>query len=59
MSLLTSAHRAHFEEHGYMIIENSVPVHLCNAVVEAIFAFLGMDPNDPNDWYRAPHKPGA
>ena len=59
MSLLTSAYRAHFEEHGYTIIEDAVPAHLCNAVVEAIFAFLEMDPSNPNNWYRAPHKPGA
>ena len=59
MSLLTPTHREHFDEHGYMVIENAVPVDLCNAVVEAIFAFLEMDPNNPNDWYRAPHKPGA
>ena len=39
MSLLTPTHREHFDEHGYMVIENAVPVDLCNAVVEAIFAF--------------------
>ena len=57
MSLLTSALRAHFEKHGYTIIEDAVPAHLCNAVVEAIFAYLEMNPNNPNDLYRASHKP--
>ena len=46
-----------------MVIENAVPTELCNAVVDAIFSgkcsFLEMDPSDPNDWYRTPHKPGA
>ncbi len=59
MAILTQAHHDHFDEYGYMVIENAVPIELCDAVVDAIFAFLEMDPSDPNDWYRAPHKPGA
>ena len=59
MELLTQAHRDHFDEYGYMVIEDAVPVDLCAAVVDAIFAFLEMDPDDPGSWYRAPHKPGA
>ena len=59
MSLLTQAHHDHFDEYGYMVIENAVPIELCEAVVDAIFAFLEMDPSDPDNWYRAPHKPGA
>ena len=58
MAILTQTHREHFDEYGYMVIENAVPTELCDAVVDAIFAFLEMDPSDPNDWYRAPHKPG-
>ena len=42
-----------------MVIENSVPIELCNAVVGAIFDFLEMNPDNPDDWYRLPHKPGA
>ena len=59
MPILTQAHREHFDEYGYMVIENAIPTELCDAVVDAIFAFLEMDPSAPNDWYRAPHKPGA
>ena len=59
MPLLTQAHRDHFDEYGYMVIENAVPTELCEPVVDAIFAFLEMDPSDPDSWYRAPHKPGA
>lgn len=59
MTILTQAHHDHFDEYGYMVIENAVPIDLCEAVVDAIFAFLEMDPSNPNDWYRAPHKPGA
>ena len=35
MAILTQAHREHFDEYGYMVIENSVPVELCEAVVDA------------------------
>ena len=44
MAILTQAHREHFDECGYMVIENAVPIELCNAVVDAIFAFLEMNP---------------
>ena len=53
MPILTQTHRDHFDEYGYMVIENAVPTELCDAVVDAIFAFLEMDPSDPNNWYRA------
>ena len=59
MPILTQTHRDHFDEYGYMVIENAVPTELCEPVVDAIFAFLEMDPSDPDGWYRAPHKPGA
>lgn len=59
MNILTQAHRDHFDENGYMVVEGAVPTALCAAVVAAIFAFLEMDPADPETWYRAPHKPGA
>ena len=41
MALLTKAHREHFDEYGYMVIENAVPIELCEAVVDAIFDLLG------------------
>lgn len=59
MNILTQAHRDHFDENGYMVVEGAVPTALCDAVVAAIFAFLEMDSADPETWYRAPHKPGA
>ena len=59
MAILTQAHHDHFDEYGYMVIADAVPIELCKAVVDAIFDYLEMDPSNPNDWYRAPHKPGA
>lgn len=49
MPILTQAHHDHFDAYGYMVIENAVPTELCEQVVDAIFAFLEMDPSDPND----------
>ena len=31
MGIVTQAHREHFDEYGYMVIENAVPTELCNA----------------------------
>jgi hypothetical protein len=36
MEILTQAHHKHFDEHGYMVIEDAVPTDLCAAVVDAI-----------------------
>jgi hypothetical protein len=41
------------------VLREAVPPELCDAVVGAIFDFLGMDPNDPEDWYHPPHKPSG
>ena len=57
MPILTRAHREHFNEHGYMVVDDAVPIDLCDAVVAAIWAFMEIDPTDPDDWYRLPHKP--
>ena len=28
-------------------------------MIDAIWEFLGMDPDDPDDWYREPHRRGG
>jgi ectoine hydroxylase-related dioxygenase (phytanoyl-CoA dioxygenase family) len=56
MSVLTREDHAFFEENGYVIVHNAVPQQNLDAVVAALWEFLGMDPNDPNDWYREPHR---
>lgn len=59
MPVLTPADHAFFEEHGYVIVHNAVPQENLDAVIAALWEFLGMDPNDPNDWYREPHRTGS
>jgi hypothetical protein len=43
-----------FRTQGYVVLHNAVPPEELQAVVEAMWAFLRMDPADPQDWYRAP-----
>ncbi|MDE0019958.1 MAG: phytanoyl-CoA dioxygenase family protein [Candidatus Poribacteria bacterium] len=59
MGVLTQEDRDFFDENGYVIVREAAPKKHCEAVVDAVFSFLGFDPDDPNDWYRAPHRPGA
>ncbi len=57
--VLSSADRAFFDENGYVVVSNAVPPQNLQAVVDAIFNFLGMNPDNPSDWYRAPLSPGG
>ncbi len=45
-----------FDQNGYVIWHDAVPQNNLQAVIDVIFEFLGMNPNDPNDWYREPHR---
>lgn len=42
-----------WEKNGYVIIHDSVPKKNCNAAVELIWQWLGMDKNDPGTWYQS------
>ncbi len=59
MAVLTPEDHAFFKENGYVVVHNAVPQENLDAMVQALWEFLGMDPNDPEDWYRAPHRPGG
>src|SRR5688572_15852712 len=59
MSVFSANDLKFFDEQGYVILHNAVPRENCEAVIDAIFEFLEMNPDDPNDWYRAPHSPGG
>ena len=54
VSTLTDAEATHFREDGYVRVENAVPETDCEAVVDAIWDFLGKDPDDPETWYGPP-----
>jgi hypothetical protein len=50
----TPAQRSFWEENGYVIIPNAVPLANVATVVDAIWDFLEVDRNDPEAWYKAP-----
>jgi len=54
MRVLTDADRRFFDENGYVLIHDAVPPENLQAVIDAAFEFLGMDPENPDDWYRPP-----
>ncbi len=59
MSVLTSSDLQFFDQNGYVIARNVVPPANLDAVIATIWEFLGMDPHNPDDWYRPPHNPGG
>lgn len=59
MAVLTAEDKTFFAENGYVIVREAVPAENCEAVVDAIFEFLEMDRNNPDDWYRLPLTPGG
>lgn len=59
MSVLSASDLKFFDEQGYVVVPGVVPRENCEAVIAAIFEFLEMNLDDPNDWYRPPHSPGG
>ena len=55
MTVLSKADRAFWEANGYVIVPNAVPQENLDRMVEAIWWFLDMDPEDSETWYK--HKP--
>lgn len=59
MNILSAADHAFFDANGYVVVHDIVPQANLEAAVRAIFEFLDMDPHNPNDWYRPPHRTGG
>lgn len=51
---LTASDLAFWDENGYVILHDAVPLENCQAAVQAICEFLGVDPDRPDTWYRGP-----
>ncbi len=54
MSVFTQAELEGWEKNGYIVLREAVPPSYCEAVVDALWDFLGMDPKDPAGWYDLP-----
>ena len=59
MPVLTPEDHAFFRENGYVVVPDAVPRENLEAVIGLLWSFLGMDPQNPDDWYRAPLAPGG
>ncbi len=54
MSVLSQEDIDFFYLNGYVIVHNAVPQENLDAVIDAMWEFLGMDRNNPEYWYREP-----
>lgn len=50
MAVLSAADQAFWEDNGYVIVPEAVPPALLDAVIDALWAFLDMDPACPQAW---------
>jgi ectoine hydroxylase-related dioxygenase (phytanoyl-CoA dioxygenase family) len=48
-----------WEENGYVVVPQAVPQANLDAVLAAMWEFLGMDAAAPDDWYRDPLRKGG
>lgn len=53
MHTLTPTDLAFWQENGYVVIPNAVHPENLSKVIDALWAFLEMDPDDPETWYPA------
>lgn len=49
--MLTASDLAFWDANGYIVVKDAVPQEQCAAAREALWAFLGADPGDPESWY--------
>jgi len=54
MPILSTKDWEFFRKNGYVVVPNAVPQSYLDATIEAMFEFLGMKPDCPEDWYRDP-----
>ena len=50
---LTAEELLFFEEHGYVVLKNALPLEACIKTQEVIWQFLEMSPDDSATWYNA------
>ncbi len=53
MPILTQRDLDFFEENGYVVVHDAVPLKNRQAVIDAIGWFTNIDMTNPNDWYNA------
>ena len=58
MPVLSAEDRAFWEENGYVVVREAVPPENCRPAEQAVWEFLGMNPDDPESWYPDPPRRG-
>lgn len=56
MRVLSADDLEFWHENGYVIVHEAAPQKNLQAVVDAIWEFQEMDPEDPKTWYRVPER---
>ncbi len=59
MPLLTQEHHDHLKKFGYVVVHDAVPIENCIALINTLWEFLKLDPNNREDWYKKPVSPGG
>ena len=59
MAVLSAEDLAFWDKNGYVVIHDAVPEENLKAVIDEVWDFLGMDRNDPADWYHEPMRKGG
>ncbi|MBK9314171.1 MAG: phytanoyl-CoA dioxygenase family protein [Acidobacteria bacterium] len=54
LRILNEENWSFWRENGYLHLQNVAPAKLINPVIDLIWEFQEMDPNDPESWYRRP-----
>lgn len=54
LRILSEENWSFWRENGYLHLQNVVPAKLINPVIDLIWEFQEMDPDDPESWYRRP-----
>jgi hypothetical protein len=49
--VLSTEDLAFFDQNGYVVVTNAVPLEQCRAAAQAIWEFIGKDPDDPDTWH--------
>lgn len=58
MPVLTKEDLAFWEENGYVIVRDAVPIENCQAAEQAVWDFLEMDGDNTESWYPDPPRRG-
>lgn len=53
---LTAADRKFFADNGYVVVGGLLDQPHLDNVIDAVFAFLGQDPAEPDSWYTDPPR---